>query len=269
MAIIDDGMETADHMEERPQSPFAPIMTIRRIRLLSSITGQGHIMVVDDDNEIRDILRILLSSENFKVTEAATPSAALSLMSPDIDLVILDVTMPERSGYDLCQQIRKISNVPILFLTAKSGNSDLMMGYAAGGDDYLSKPFAYPELIVRVKGLLRRYIIYQGRHTSKPREDYITYGDLCIDCVHNYIWKNSQPIEFTDTEYRILKLLISHPGQLFPAQHIYEAVWGEDFLLNSTNTVMVFIRKIREKIEDDPKHPSILVTVWGRGYKIV
>ncbi len=237
--------------------------------MLSSITRQGHIMVVDDDNEIRDILRILLSSENFKVTEAATPSAALSLMSHDIDLVILDVTMPEMSGYELCQHIREISNVPILFLTAKSGNSDLMMGYAAGGDDYLSKPFAYPELIARVKGLLRRYIVYQGRHTPKPKEDYLTYGDLRIDCVHNYVWKNSQPIELTDTEYRILKLLMTYPGQLFTAQYIYETVWEEDFLPNSTNTVMVFIRKIREKIEDDPKKPAILITVWGRGYKIV
>ncbi len=237
--------------------------------MLSSITSQGHIMIVDDDNEIRDILRMLLTSENFKVTEAAAPSDALSLMSHDIDLVILDVMMPQMSGYELCTKIREISNVPILFMTAKSGNSDLMMGYAAGGDDYIIKPFAYSELIARVKGLLRRYIVYQGRHTTKPKEDYITHGELRIDCVHNYVWKNSRPIELTDTEYRILKLLMTYPGQLFTAPSIYETVWEEDFLPNSTNTVMVFIRKIREKIEDDPKRPSILVTVWGRGYKIV
>ncbi len=226
-------------------------------------------MVIDDDNEIRDILRILLSSENFKVTEAATPSAALSLMSPDIDLVILDVTMPEMSGYDLCQQIREVSNVPILFLTAKSRNADLMMGYAAGGDDYLAKPFAYPELIARVKGLLRRYIMYQGRHTPKPKGEYLTYGDLRIDCVHNHVWKKSIELALTDTEYRILKLLMGYPNQFFTIQNIYETIWEEAYLSSYSNTVMVFIRKIRKKIEDDPKNPAILVTVWGKGYKIV
>ena len=225
-------------------------------------------MVVDDEKEIRDILRILLSSENFKVTEATTPSEALRLIVPDIDLVILDVTMPEMSGYDLCRKIREVSNVPILFLTARNGNSDLMMGYASGGDDYLAKPFSYPELIARVKGLLRRYIVYQGRHTPKPKEEYLTHGNLRIDCVCNHVWKNSIELELTDTEYRILKLLAAYPGQLFTVQNIYETIWEEEYLQSSSNTVMVFIRKIREKIEDDPKNPAILVTVWGKGYKI-
>lgn len=236
--------------------------------MIHSTVSQGHILVVDDDSEIREILKILLTSENFDVAETDSPQAALKLMSPQIDLVILDVMMPEMSGYDLCRAIREISNVPILFLTAKTSNSDLLMGYASGGDDYLSKPFSYPELVARVKGLLRRYTVYHGKHTSKPKEEYLDYNGIRLDCVRNQVWKNGAAIDFTDKEYQILKLLMSYQGQLFSAQNIYETIWEEPFLPTSSNTIMVFIRKIREKIEDDPKHPKFLVTVWGKGYKI-
>ena len=236
--------------------------------MIHSTVNQGHILVVDDDSEIREILKILLTSENFDVVETDSPQAALKLMSPQIDLVILDVMMPEMSGYDLCRAIREISNVPILFLTAKTSNSDLLMGYASGGDDYLSKPFSYPELVARVKGLLRRYTVYHGKHTSKPKEEYLEYNGIRLDCVRNQVWKNDVATDFTDKEYQILKLLMSYQGQLFSAQNIYETIWEEPFLPASSNTIMVFIRKIREKIEDDPKHPKFLVTIWGKGYKI-
>lgn len=236
--------------------------------MIHSTVNQGHILIVDDDSEIREILKILLTSENFDVAETDSPQAALKLMSPQIDLVILDVMMPEMSGYDLCRAIREISNVPILFLTAKTSNSDLLMGYASGGDDYLSKPFSYPELVARVKGLLRRYTVYHGKHTSKPKEEYLQYNGIRLDCVRNQVWKNGVATDFTDKEYQILKLLMSYQGQLFSAQNIYETIWEEAFLPTSSNTIMVFIRKIREKIEDDPKHPKFLVTVWGKGYKI-
>ncbi len=237
--------------------------------MIHSTVSQGHILVVDDDFEIREILKVLLLSENFDVIEADSPNTALKLMSPQIDLVILDVMMPETSGYDLCRTIREISNVPILFLTAKTSNSDLLMGYASGGDDYLAKPFAYPELVARVKGLLRRYTVYHGKHTAKPKEEHLDYNGIRLDCVRNQVWKNDVAIDLTDKEYQILKFLMSYQGQLFSAQNIYESIWEEPFLPTSSNTIMVFIRKLREKIEDDPKHPKFLITVWGKGYKIV
>lgn len=237
--------------------------------MIYSTVSQGRILIVDDNQEIRDILRILLSSENFEVIEADSPQTALNLLSPKIDLIILDVMLSEISGYELCKTIRTISNVPILFLTAKTSNSDLLMGYASGGDDYLAKPFSYSELLARVKGLMRRYTIYQGKHIPTPKEEYLQYNGVRLDCVRNQVWKNDTLIDLTDTEYKILKLLMSYQGQLFSVRNIYETIWDEPYLPSSSNTVMVFIRKLREKIEDDPKHPTLLITVWGKGYKIV
>lgn len=237
--------------------------------LIDPVSYQGTVLIVDDDSEIRDVLKVLLSSENFQVIEASSGEMALELMSPQIDLVILDVMMPGMSGYDLCRTIRSKHNAPILFLTAKTGNSDLVMGYASGGDDYLSKPFSYPELVARVKGLLRRYTVYQGRSMARQKSEYLEHGSIRLDCTRNQVWKHHEPIDMTDTEYRILKLLMTYPGQFFSPQNIYETVWDEPYLPSSNNTVMVFIRKIREKIEDDPRHPVFLTTVWGKGYQVV
>lgn len=237
--------------------------------MIHSTISQGKILVIDDNDEIRDILRILLTGENFEVIEADSPKTALKMLSPSIDLIILDVMMPEMSGYDLCRKIRDTSNVPILFLTAKTSNSDLIMGYSSGGDDYLAKPFSYSELVIRVKGLLRRYMVYQGKHIPTQKEEYLEHNGLRLDCIRNQVWKKGTSIDLTDTEYNILKLLMAYQGQFFSAQNIYETIWDEPYLPTSSNTVMVFIRKLREKIEDDPKHPTTLVTVWGKGYRIV
>lgn len=225
------------------------------------------IMVVDDDSEIREIVRVLLESEGFSTLEAADGTAALTLLDDTVELVILDVMMPGISGYQTCLKIREKSNVPILFLTAKSQDSDLTLGFSSGGDDYLAKPFSYAELLARVKGLLRRYRSYQ-RKTAVQEDTPVEWRGITLWLSRNEVKKDGRNVNLTDTEYQILRLLLRYRGKLFSAQNLYESIWQEPFLYASSNTVMVHIRKLREKLEDNPQDPKIIKTVWGKGYRI-
>ena len=225
------------------------------------------ILFADDDPEIREVVRILLDSEGYAVAEATNGSQAISMIDDSIDLVILDVMMPGCSGVSACSQIRKKSTVPILFLTAKTQDSDKTAGFSAGGDDYLAKPFSYSELIARVKALLRRYYIYCGKKAS-DEEDYLIVKDLRINTKTNEVRKNGEKISLTDLEYRILYLLASNRKRIFTIQNIYERVWQEPYFYNSNNTVMVHIRNLRKKLEDDPQNPKYITNVWGKGYRI-
>ena len=225
------------------------------------------LLLVDDDPEIREIARVLLEGEGFTVTEADSGEEALAAFSPDTDLVILDVMMPGISGYQVCLRLRERWNVPILFLTAKTQDSDLVMGFSSGGDDYLSKPFSYSELIARVKGLLRRYQVYKGK-TDTELGQFIEWRGLRLDREHNEVMKQGKELNLTTTEYQILRLMMTYRGKIFSAQNLYESVWEEPYLSTSSNTVMVHIRRLREKIEKDPQQPEILKTIWGKGYRI-
>lgn len=225
------------------------------------------ILFADDDPEIREVVRILLESEGYTVTEAASGSEAVSMVDDSIDLVILDVMMPGGSGVSACAQIRKNFTVPILFLTAKTQDSDKTAGFAAGGDDYLAKPFSYSELIARVKALLRRYYVYCGKKTSNDAE-LLVVKDLRINPESNEVRKNGEKIPLTDLEYRILYMLASNRKKIFTIQNIYESVWKEPYFYNSNNTVMVHIRNLRKKLEDDPQNPKYITNVWGKGYRI-
>lgn len=225
------------------------------------------LLLVDDDPEIREIARVLLEGEGFTVTEAASGEEALAAFSPDTDFVILDVMMPGISGYQVCLRLRERWNVPILFLTAKTQDSDLVMGFSSGGDDYLSKPFSYSELIARVKGLLRRYQVYKGK-TDTELGQFIEWRGLRLDREHNEVMKQGKELNLTTTEYQILRLMMTYRGKIFSAQNLYESVWEEPYLSTSSNTVMVHIRRLREKIEKDPQQPEILKTIWGKGYRI-
>lgn len=226
------------------------------------------ILVVDDDKEIRDVLRILLTGERFEVAEAGSGEEALRYLAEhhgEVDLVILDVMMGGISGYHVCLRLREEWNVPVLFLTAKSRESDLTMGYSSGGDDYLVKPFSYPELLARVKGLLRRYRVYRGK--PEERREEAEWSGLRVSLTGNMAWRGDRELDLTDTEWRILRLLMEHRGKIFSIENLYESVWQESYLPSSANTVMVHIRRLREKIEPDPRHPEYIKTVWGKGYR--
>ena len=194
---------------------------------------QYKILVVDDNADIRELLEILLTSEGYAVTLASSGEQALQLLSPELDLVILDIMMPGISGIRVCEAIRKQSNVPVLFLTAKGQDEDISLGLRVGADDYLPKPFSHAQLTARVKSLLRRYRVYQGK--SEPEEDeWLVRGPLRINRTYNEVEKS---------------------------------VWNEPYLYSSNGTVMVHIRKLRVKLEDDPQNPKLIQTVWGKGYR--
>ena len=227
------------------------------------------VLIIEDDADIRSGVRILLESENYLVREAENGKTGLELLNEDTDLVILDVMMPGMSGLHTCEEIRKVSNVPVLFLTAKARESDKLIGLMAGGDDYLAKPFSYAELLGRVKALLRRYNIYQGRNApdSGEKEEYLCMGGIRIHQKFNEVFVEEKEKELSDIEYHILLLMMRNPRKIFSAQNLYESVWNEPYFYSCNGTVMVHIRKLRVKIETDPKNPEYIKTVWGKGYK--
>ncbi|MDO5805878.1 MAG: response regulator transcription factor [Eubacteriales bacterium] len=228
------------------------------------------ILLIEDDADIREGVRLLLSAEGYEMIEADCGSKGLEQLDESIDLVILDVMMPGISGIKTCEEIRKVSYVPVLFLTAKSSETDKVMGLMAGGDDYIIKPFSYAELLGRVKALLRRYHVYSGKKTveeTAAEQTIIQVGDIKINELMKGVWKNNRPIRVTEIEYKILLLLMKHPGKVFSAQQVYESVWKEPYLYASNSTIMVHIRNLRIKIENVPESPEHIKTVWGKGYR--
>ncbi len=200
------------------------------------------ILIADDNPEIREVLNVLLSSEGYDVIEAKDGQEAIELISSEIDLYILDIMMPVINGYQACIEIRKKSNAPILFLTAKSQESDKTLGFSSGGDDYLSKPFSYNELTTRVKALLRRYYIYQGKvNNDESTENKITYNNIVIDPNNEIVFLNNEQIELTYIEYQILYLLLSNRKHIYSTQALYENIWNEPYYYSANNTIMVHI----------------------------
>ncbi len=227
------------------------------------------ILLIEDDADIREGVRLLLSAEGYEILEADCGEKGLKQLDESVDLVILDVMMPGMSGIKTCEEIRKKSYVPVLFLTAKSSESDKVMGLMAGGDDYIIKPFSYAELLGRVKALLRRYHVYSGKKSveEEAKETMLQVGDIRINELLNEVWKNNRPIRLTEIEYKILLLLMKHPGKVFSAQQVYENVWKEPYLYASNSTIMVHIRNLRLKVENVPENPEHIKTIWGKGYR--
>ena len=225
------------------------------------------ILLIEDDQDIREGVRILLESESYAVTEADSGEAGLRLLTGDTDLVILDVMMPGMSGLKTCEEIRKTSYVPILFLTAKAQESDKLIGLMAGGDDYLAKPFSYAELLGRVKALLRRYQVYRGKAGAGRTDRYLEAAGLRVNLDFNQVFADGEEKELSTIEYKLLLLMMQHPRRIFSAQQLYESIWEEPYFYTCSNTVMVHIRKLRAKIEQDPQRPRRIATVWGKGYR--
>lgn len=224
----------------------------------------ANILIVDDDPDIRDVLSLLLK-DKYNVIPAASGLAALGHIrtSPDVDLVILDVMMPEMDGIETCREIRKLSNVPVLFLTAKSTDRDKLKAYGSGGDDFLSKPFSHAELAAKVSSLLRRYTEYRGKSDGT-----LSAGDFEFDPSARSATVDGKAVQLTETESAILDYLMRNRGRTVTAKELYEAVWGLKYLQGSNNNIMVHVLNLRRKIETDPAAPKILRTVWGKGYQI-
>ncbi len=224
-----------------------------------------NILVCDDEKDIVSALKIYLTSEGYQVFEAFNGKEAIELVkTKEIHLVLMDIMMPILDGISAMVEIRKISNVPVILLTAKSEDTDKVLGLNVGADDYVTKPFNPVELQARVKSQLRRYMQLGSGTLSVGKT---RMGGIELDDKAKEVTLDGEKVNLTRTEYDILKLLMEHPGEVFSPNRIYELVW-KDNPYGTENTVAVHIRHLREKIEYNPQEPRYLKVVWGRGYKM-
>lgn len=236
----------------------------------NSDATESIILVVDDDKEIANSVAKILEKEGYICKIANDGFSALEIvMQEHIDLILLDIMMPKLDGLSATMKIREKKNIPIIILSAKTEDSDKILGLSMGADDYISKPYNSMELVARVKAQLRRYLyLGSAKTTSMDKNDsMIVVGGLELDKNSKLVIVDGKEERLTATEYKILKLLMENPGRVFSAEEIYERVWREEAYAVE-NTVMVHIRRIREKIEINSKEPKYLKVVWGIGYKI-
>lgn len=225
------------------------------------------ILVVDDDREIVDAITKYLEMEGYVVWKAYDGMEAMEILERQkIHLILLDIMMPRLDGLSATIKIREEKNIPIILLSAKTEDSDKVLGLTMGADDYIAKPFSPPELIARVKSQIRRYMKL-GDYEKCKAGNQITNGSLVLREEEKQLYVDGEPVKLTAKEYKILQLLMKNPGRVFSADEIYERVWEEEAFAVE-NTVMVHIRRIREKIEINPREPRYLKVVWGIGYKM-
>lgn len=227
--------------------------------------GQFTVLVTDDDQDIRDGIEIYLKNEGYRVLKAANGQEALELLDiNEVHVIILDVMMPKMDGISATFKIREHRNIPIIMLSAKVEDSDKIHGLSVGADDYVTKPFHPMELVARVKSQLRRYI---SLGTYEGKNQRIEIDGLVLGAESKEVSLHGETIKLTPIEFKVTELLMANAGRVFSIQEIYERVWNEP-AYNAENIVAVHIRKIREKIETDPKNPRYLKVVWGVGYKM-
>lgn len=227
-----------------------------------------NILVVDDDKEIVESIEIYLKNEGFNIFKAYNGIEALeTLIEKEIHLILMDIMMPKLDGIKATIKIREEKNIPIILVSAKSEDTDKIMGLNIGADDYITKPFNLLELIARVKSNLRRYVTLGNYNNDNFNKDILKSGGLQLNISTKEVKVDGEIVKITPIEFKILKLLLSNKGRVFSIDEIYEKVWNEESF-NVENTVAVHIRRIREKIEINPKEPRYLKVVWGVGYKI-
>lgn len=244
------------------------------------------ILIADDEKEIRDILYLLLKGEGYHIVQAENGKEATELASEEVDLYILDVNMPELSGFMAGAKIRERFDAPIIFLTAYSGESDKVMGFSVGADDYIVKPFSNMELLMRVKAILRRSLITKEKEeqvsgskangesgngvgdikAASVNENQIAIGDAILDLNRQSVLKEGESIPLTYTEFKILELLATHKKKIYSLDNIYQSIWEEEAVGDSA--IMVHIKNIRKKLGDNSRNPKYIKTAWGRGYYI-
>lgn len=215
------------------------------------------ILIVEDDNTIRSGLKYCLESEQFEVIEASCKKDIKNI--DDINLILLDINLPDTDGFTLFKELKNMKNIPIIFMTANDLEVSIVMGLDMGADDYITKPFKTKELIARVKNALRKNNNYS---------DKINIDNITIDLKQAKVFKNKKDLNLTSIEYKILLILATNPNQIFTRDNLLSQVWDVNNNYVYDNTLTVYIKRIREKIEDDPKKPKIILTVRGLGYKI-
>lgn len=224
-----------------------------------------NILIADDEQEIRDILNLLLGGEGYNVITAENGRQAVEMASDEIDIFILDVNMPELSGFMAGAEIRRRYDAPIVFLTAYSAESDKVMGFSAGADDYIVKPFSNMELLMRIKAILRR-TARKAPETQPADQKVIDFQDLILDIDGKAVIKGDNIISLTYTEFRILELLVTHKKKIYSLENIYQSIWDDEAVADSA--IMVHIKNIRKKLGDDSRSPKYIKTAWGRGYYV-
>lgn len=224
------------------------------------------ILIADDEKEIRDILHLVLTAEGYQVLTAVDGQDVTDQISSDIDLYILDVNMPRLSGIMAAAKIREQHQTPIIFLTAYSSESDKVMGFSVGADDYIVKPFSTVELLMRVKAILRRNASYPSPEDKLPQKHLLSFQDVVLDLDSQSVQKGEQIIPLTYTEFKILELLATHKKKIYSLDNIYQSIWNDNAVGDSA--IMVHIKNIRKKLGDNSRNPVYIKTAWGRGYYI-
>ena len=218
------------------------------------------ILIIDDDEDLSMIITDMLQSKDFEVSYAASSEEAFDILSErSFDIILLDINLPDASGFEICRQLREVSNVPVIFASARTSETDRITGFDIGGDDYLPKPYSMKELLSRINALIRR------TYGSSTSEKTVTFGSVCVSITARTVTRSGKPVNLSLREFDLLAYLCEHKNEAVTKDKLINEVWGA-FSMVEPSTLTVHIRWLREKLENDPAKPTYIKTVWGVGY---